>query len=238
MKTSLRNLIVLATLFGTAGAMADTPFEKEVPVDHVYSPIGFDSNDSTEVVVEGFLPNLCHKSPKTKVEINGDTINIKLTSLYYDSTTYFCPEMIVPFTETVSLGLLDKGNYKIVVNGKTPYEATSKLKIAEATSDAIDEFTYAYVDYVEKAAPASKTVKLKGYNPSDCFALEKIDYVSNGEDTYSILPKMKQIRDFCPMKMMPFEYEFKVPNELQRSKVLLHVRTMYGKSVNTVFANE
>ena len=33
-----------------------------VPVDNVYSPKGFDANDNSEVIVSGFLPNLCYKN--------------------------------------------------------------------------------------------------------------------------------------------------------------------------------
>jgi hypothetical protein len=236
MKKSMISLLAMSMMASFGAAQADTPIEKEVPIENIYSPIGFDSNDSTEIVVEGYLPNLCHKAPASKVEIVGNEVKVKITSLYYEPSSYFCPEMIVPFTETVSLGLLNKGKYKITVNGETPYVTKSEISVAESTSNSVDDFDYAYVEYIEKKL-GSRIVKLKGYNPSDCFELDKIDYASNGKDTYSVLPKMKQIRSFCPMKMIPFEYDFEVPNDIQREKVLLHVRTMDGKSVNSLFSN-
>lgn len=227
--------LILAAIVSMSFAHAGTPVEKMVPVDHVYAPFGFDSNDSVEIVVTGFLPNLCHKAPASKVEIKGNKVNVEMTSLYYHESNPFCPEMVVPFTKTISLGVMDKGDYEITVNGESQWEKKEAIKIAESTSNSIDDFSYAYVTYVEKENVGQGHVVLKGYNPSDCFELEKIDYVHNGRDTYSILPKMKQVREFCPMKMVPFEYEFKVPNDIDNNKVLLHVRTMEGNSVNTIF---
>ena len=199
----------------------------------MFVPTGFDSNDNVEVVVSGFLPNLCHRVPSSKVTVNGNKIDIKMTSLYYHASSPFCPEMVVPFVKSVPVGLLDKGKYEITVNGKTPWEQNDAIKVAESTSNAIDEFQYAYVEYIEKEEDQSR-VAFKGYNPSDCFVLDKIEYVSNGKDTYSVLPIMKQVSSFCPMKMTPFTYEWTVPTDLKAQKVLLHVRTMDGHSVNTV----
>jgi hypothetical protein len=236
MKTTLRNLLAIVALFAVAGVQAGTPIEAMVPVDHIYVPEGFDSNDNSEVVVTGFLPNMCHKSPSADIEVKGNDINIKVTSLYYHESNPFCPEMIVPFTKSVPLGVMDKGNYNILVNGKSPWAKKAKIGIAESTSNSVDEFQYAYVEYVQKEE-GSRIVTLRGYNPSDCFVLDKIDYVSNKKDTLSVLPKMKQIREFCPMKMVPFSYDFEVPSELAAKKILLHVRTMDGSSVNSIFDN-
>jgi hypothetical protein len=235
MNKTLRTLFIALAMVAS-NAMAGTPIEAMVPVDHIYVPTGFDSNDSSEVIVTGFLPNMCHKSPSHKVEINGDKINIKVTSLYYHESNPFCPEVIVPFTESVTLGVMDKGNYQITVNGKSPWTKKAKIMINESTSNSVDEHQYAYVEYVEKEE-ASRVVTLKGYNPSDCFVLDKVDFISNKKDTFSVLPKLKQIREFCPMKMVPFEYEVTVPTGLSAEKVLLHVRTMDGTSVNRIFEN-
>ena len=217
-------------------AQASTPIDLAVPVDHVYSPTGFDTNDKTEIIISGFLPNLCHKSPKTEIKITGTKVDIKLSSLYYQPTDYFCPEAIVPFVEVVSLGLLNKGNYEITVNGNTPYETKGEILINDSISNAVDERIYARVDYVDKSN-GTRTVELKGYNPSDCFVLDEIKTVSNNKDTLSVLPIMKQVSSFCPRKMVPFSYQYNVPKSLEFEKILLHVRSMEGKSVNSLFDN-
>lgn len=218
-------------------ALASTPVEILTPIEHIYSPKGFDSNDNTEVIIEGYLPNLCHKAPTSKVKVEGKKINIEVTALRYHPSNPFCPEAIVPFVETVNVGLLDKGDYDIVVNGKSIYEQRGEISVAESTSNSVDEHVYANVEYVAKKSD-SREVTLKGYNPSDCFVLDEINVVDNGKDVYSVLPKMKQISDFCPMKMVPFSYKMEVPSKLEKERVLLHVRSMNGKSVNSIFRNK
>ena len=37
-----------------------------VPVENVYTPRGFDSNDNAEIVITGYLPNLCYQNPTHK----------------------------------------------------------------------------------------------------------------------------------------------------------------------------
>jgi hypothetical protein len=235
--TMKKSLSLLIALFSVS-ALASTPVEIHVPVDHIYSPKGFDSNDDTEVIVSGYLPNLCHKSPQTSYKVVGNKINIELKALKYHSSNPYCPEALVPFIEAVNVGVLDKGLYEVVVNGKTQYEKGSSISIDESSSDAVDEFIYANVDYIDKKNNGSRVVELKGYNPSDCFELDSIEVIDNKKDVYSILPKMKQVSDFCPMKMVPFNYEVNVPSNLKGNKVLLHVRSMQGKSVNSVFPNK
>ena len=222
MKNLKRSLVFIACcLWGVA--VAGTPIATIIPVDHIYSPKGFDSNDNTEIIISGHLPNLCHKAPQTKVEVKGRQIEVTMEAYRYDASNPFCPEVIIPFVESVSVGVLDKGIYNITVNGKSVFEKKASIGISESTSDAIDDYAYANVEYVEKSL-GSDVVKLRGYNPSDCFQFEEIIVVSNNKDTYSVLPKMKKISDFCPMKMVPFSYEMVVPDTIKAEKVLLHVR--------------
>ena len=232
----MTQMIAMLLLAGGV-AFASTPVEIMTPVDHIYSPKGFDSNDNVEVIIEGYLPNLCHKSPTSVVKVVGSKIEIKVTALRYDASNPFCPEAIVPFVETVNVGLLDKGNYDIVVNGKSIYQKDGAIEVAEATSNSVDEHVYANVDSVMKES-GSREVELRGYTVSDCFVLDEINVVDNGKDVYSVLPKMKQISDFCPQKMVPFSYKMEVPSKLKRDKVLLHVRGMNGNSVNSLFYNK
>jgi len=231
------SISVLAAILLSSYAALATPIESDVPVDNLFVPNGFDSNDNSEVIISGYLPNLCYKSPSTKMAIKGNEVKISVKALYSAPANFMCGEMIVPFIQKVSLGLLEKGLYKITVNQNGPGATQEKLKVSESSSDAMDDHLYASVDYVEKMGMGARTVTLKGYNPSDCLELEKIEYIHNGKDTYSILPIMRKIRDFCPMKNVPFAYEFEVPTELKANKVLLHVRSMDGRSVNTIFPN-
>lgn len=215
---------------------AKSPVETIVPIEDVFTPIGFDSNDNSEVVISGWLPNLCYKSPKAKLKFIKNKINIEVKALKSKSSICIqtTPEMIVPFIETVDLGVLDPGQYQITVNGSSPYTKNSSILINESSSHAIDDFIYANVHYIEQKID-SQLISLKGFNPSDCFVLDEVKFVSNGINTYSVLPLMKKVRDFCPMKLVPFSYDIKVPDELNGPSILLHVRSMDGNSVNTLF---
>lgn len=236
----MKNLFsTLTFLLLSINVLASTPILRTVPVENIFSPTGFDSNDVTEVIITGTLPNLCHRYPQTKVVVDGNKIDIRVEALYYAPTSPFCPPLLVPFMEKVNIGLLDKGNYKITVNGQSRrnnHRAKSTLKIVEATSDAVDDFTYANVEFIERTDD-SRIVKIKGHNPSDCFAFKEIKVLSNNKDTFSVLPIIEKVHEFCPMKMVPFEYEMEVPKTLSAEKVLLHVRAMNGKSVNALFPN-
>jgi hypothetical protein len=231
----MKSLLTILTLILTSVSYAGLPVEVLTPVDGIYVPRGFDSNDDSEVILSGYLPNLCHKSPRSAMVQNGDTLEITVTSLKYDKTNPYCPEMVVPFVERVSLGVLPKGIYNIVVNGKSVLEKKSKILIEKAQSNDIDSNVYANVHNV-MAAQGSDSVTLSGYTPSDCFVLDDVKFVSNGTNTYSVLPLMKQVNDFCPRKMVAFSKEVQLPHTLKRKKLLLHVRVMNGKSLNTIYS--
>ena len=220
----------------SASAMAQVSNEVSVPVNHIFSPAGFDSDDHAEVIVTGYLPNLCYKSPLTKVSVQGKKVNVGVKALKDNRIGTYCPEMIVPFMQVVSVGVLDKGKYDVVVNENSEHQKLSRLVVNEAISDAIEPEVYANVVNVERLGIGNKII-LKGYNPSDCFELRKIEIKDNGEDAYTIMPLMKQVREFCPKKEVPFEYEVMVPKKLKADRILLHVKVMDGKSVNALFKN-
>ncbi|MGZ3788971.1 MAG: hypothetical protein ACXVLQ_10625 [Bacteriovorax sp.] len=238
MKNKNMKLIAAIALIPMMSLAAPITYEANVPVDHVFSPAGFDSNDNTEVVVTGFLPNLCYKAPKSTVSVKDGKISVSVKAIKNQMGMGFCADVIVPYIEYIDIGVLDKGNYQIAVNEKSSWEQKSNISIAEASSSSIDEAVYANVDQVVRGEEGSRKVLLKGYNPSDCFELKEIVVLDNGVDTYSVLPKMKQVRSFCPKKMIPFSYEFEVPEKLEADKVLLHVRVMDGRSVNAFFNNK
>ncbi|NOT78975.1 MAG: hypothetical protein HOP07_08220 [Bacteriovoracaceae bacterium] len=234
LKHTLAALALLPSL-SFAGAVMQS---SSVPVNHVFTPAGFDSNDSVELVVTGYLPNLCFKAPQSQVYIKDGKINVSVKANKNQNGLGFCADVIVPFIEHIKVGVLDKGKYEIVVNENTSWAKRSSIAILEASSNSIDEVIYADVDDVVREDEGSRKVLLKGYNPSDCFELKEIVVLDNGVDTYSILPKMKQVRAFCPKKMIPFTYEMDVPEKLVADKVLLHVRVMDGRAVNTIFNNK
>jgi hypothetical protein len=205
------------------------------PVKHLYLPHGFDSNDAVEVVVTGEFPNTCYSRNDVKVKVSEETIDISITAANHEkiASPVRCAEMIVPFKEVVHVGNLQGGKYKVRVNEKTRFLLEDEFTIQEASSNSVDDHIYAAIEWVEKKS--DKEFVLHGWRYSNCIDLEKIEVVSNKKDTISILPVMKQLSSFCPMKMMPTAYSMKLDlSELKMKQPLLHVRTMDGKSVNSI----
>lgn len=234
---AIKATLGLAAIMIAGGLQAGTPVLTDVPLEHVFVPNTFHSHENAEIVISGFLPNLCHRAPQTSVTVENGEINVQVRSLYYSASNPYCPMVLVPFVETVSLGILDKGNHQLKINAKTPYEINSRITINEYSSDAYDDLVFANVTHIEDKGMDRK-VLLKGLNPSDCFVLESIEIESNGVDTYSVMPKMTQVSSFCPKKMIPFEYEMTVPTDLSRQKVLLHVKALDGNSVNSLYQSQ
>ncbi len=236
-KLNTKLLLVMA-LLPTLSFATTTSIEANVPVDHVYTPAGFDSNDNTELVVTGFLPNLCYKAPRSSVSLKDGKISVEVKAIKNQTGLGFCAQVIVPYVEYINVGVLDRGNYQVSVNENTTWEKKSKMAITEATSHSIDENIYANVEEITKGEEGTRKIFLKGSNPSDCFELKEVLVKDNGIDTFSILPKLKQIKANCPKVMMPFSYEVEIPQNLDADKVLLHVRVMDGRSVNAFFNNK
>ena len=238
MKNKNIKLIAVLALLPVIGIAAPASFEVDAPVDHVFTPAGFDSNDNAEVIITGFLPNLCYKVPKSSVVVKNDKISISVKATQTNQGLGFCADVIVPYIEFVNIGILEKGEYKIAVNEKSNWGKRSHISIKQSNRGSVKETVYANVSEVAISEEGARKILLKGSNPTDCLVLKEINILDNGIDTYSILPKMKQIKTFCANKLTPFIYEFDVPEKLEADKVLLHVRVMDGRSVNAFFSNK
>ncbi len=205
---------------------------KLLPVDHIYVPSGFDDNDSSEIVIAGHLPDTCYKAPKSQYIVQGNRILVTVSAIHVSGIV--CSDLVVPFIETVRLGALKSQRYQIIVNNGMPQPLTSNIAVKKATWPSIDNFDYMYVVNV-RHLPGDKFINLDGYTVSDCFTLDRIEFQNNGVDTYAVLPIMKKISEFCPMKMTPVSFEVALPNTISRKEILLHVRSMQGNSVNSIY---
>ncbi|MGE3608632.1 MAG: hypothetical protein AB7I27_03510 [Bacteriovoracaceae bacterium] len=227
----MKKAILLSFLFSSLAHAA--PQIIPAPVSHLYVPQGFDNNDAVEVVVTGYFTNTCFSRNTVNVDIKEDKINISVSAIANEDTKRLCAEMIVPFKEVVSIGNLQGGDYDINVNGVLK----DSVSIKEASSNATDDHLYADIESVERKSGTDFV--LKGWRFSNCIELDKIEVVSNGKDTLSILPVMKQVSNFCPMKMMPIAYPVKLDfSSVKVKEPLIHVRTMDGKSFNKIIYAE
>ncbi len=227
-------LLILSVLLSSPiMALEKNIWQAEVPSKGIYIPKGYDTNDDIELIAEGYLPNLCYKNPHTLVTVEQNKVHVTLQAWTNDNGEVPCAEMIVPFIHTFSVGVLDRGNYEVLLNGKK----TGELFVEESSSSAIDDLIYANVEVIERV-PGENKVIIHGHHPSFCLEFNEFQIFHNDKDVFSVLPVMKQVSDFCPLKMTPFSLELEVPSSLENNPVLLHVRSMNGKSVNSLFMRQ
>ncbi len=225
--------IILGLSLGAVNAA--TPVRKEIPVQKVYTPEGFNSNENSQIVVTGTLPNLCHKSPLVKKQITDKEIKIELTSLSYDVTNTYCPEAILPFEKTIDLGELEEGNYNVVINEGTQVQQEEKLIVESADPvNGNENLIYANITDIQISEDDPTAIRLKAYNPSTCFEIDEIKINSDQNGTYTVSPILKQRDEFCAYKMVPFDIDIKLPIQEGDENILLHVKTMDGDSINRI----
>lgn len=232
MKRSATAFALLFPIF----VLATPPEVVTSPVDHLFVPKGFDNNDNVEVVVTGKYPNPCYVRNASSAEVREDKIFITVTALQRDGGED-CEAMSVPFSETVTIGNLQAGNYEIIVNASSRYEQKGGLDVAVSRSTGVDDHIYAIVDYIELGFTGglSGDALLMARAPSDCVAFDHVEYLSNEKDTLSILPIMKKVSETCKEKTRRFEIPVKFkPSSLPEKDILLFVRSIEGKSVHSI----
>jgi hypothetical protein len=206
----------------------------EAPVKHLFVPAGYDNNDNVELVVTGVFPNTCYSNYKSEVKVSGDQINIKVLALTKENEANVnCENIEVAYKEVVTVGSLQGGNYKVLVNEKKQ----DTLNISEASTNSVDDHVYAVVDYIDLGftGGASGDALIVGTTPNGCFEFDKVEYLSNNKDTLSIMPILKKVRDICGKKRSRIYVPVKFnPAHFNNDQVLLFTRTIQGKSVNAV----
>lgn len=227
---------LLPALFLSIAAANAAPIPVTSPVDHLFVPKGFDNNDNVEVLVSGTFPNPCYSRNKVEVDVKDEKIDVTVTALVNKSKDKNCDAMEVPYMENVTIGNLQAGDYQISVNKKIE----EKLEIGEASSNSVDDHLYAMMDYIELGftGGASGDVLLVG-RTTDCLAFDRLEYISNGKDTLSLLPIMKRVSQTCSneKKILSVPVKFN-PQEFIHSKLVLFVRTLDGKSINALVEKE
>ncbi len=132
--------------------------------------------------------------------------------------------------------MLPAGNHPIAVNVKQPSEMRGTLKVEATHAPAPPSDAHVYAN-VTRVNYKNGALTLLGTNPTDCFESDRVELISNGVDTYSVLPILKQVKQDCPRRDTPFAISATVPSELAMENLLLHVRIMNGKSFNALIDN-
>jgi len=236
MKIFNTSLLVLGTFlaFG-ASAMRDdgipSVVEVPAPIKGVFVPKGFDSNDNAQVVVTGAYPNSCYKVGPTNLRVDKKNNVVEIDVNAYYAAGSYCLMLYIPFTQTVNVGVLPPGDYKLVVNSKVG----EVLPVALATSENPDDFVYATVESL--ARRSREVFQLQGFLPNSCADISEIRVLEEQGNVLTVLPIVSFAEGCKPSgddRDLGFSEDFSVPAHLKGQK-LIHVRSLNGASVNNVF---
>lgn len=230
--------LALAAVLGGTPALGDSG--ELVPVRDVrnlFVPVGFDSRNEIVAVVDGYLPDPCHRLRKPDVRIDPATkraVIMPLAEVYRGT----CPDVIVPFHQVVSLGELKAGDYSVELYDGSKKEA---LWVAQAKEKITsDDYFYAPVDSASIAqSGGTRKAVLKGRLTNTCMQKDEIR-ITDHQKTIEVLPILKiTSRDPhgrpCMDIERPFEWTVDLPAASGTERHLLHVRSLNGQSVNQVF---
>lgn len=228
----MKKLIAMMTLFlGAQSGLAADGILVPVSSERTFAPKGFDDNDQTQVVIEGRLPNDCYRLEQAS--LSSDPVKKEITiqpkASYYN---WLCLEVLVPWTQVITVGHLEPGEWKIKVGSTGQSEL---LTINQSSSLSPDDFVYAPVDsmnidVIEKIAVAT----IKGRFATRCGELSEVKVIDSGK-TIEVLPIMTAgTARNCERKDLPFEYKFELPQK-SMGRYLVHVRSLNGQAINQVY---
>lgn len=228
--------LLIACAFAMPAIAQTAPTLVNSAFDTGYIPEGFDTNDRIEMVAEGVFPNTCFRPASVRVDVNHDTKTIEVGSAayHYDG---FCLQMLLPFDQTIELGLLQNGTYQVrqkVVSG--PESFLGEVKVKSATNSGADDFLYAPINQAFFEQDGSKSVlKLSGEFTSSCMRLADV--------MVSVQPKVVVVQPIaevatapgvrCVDGKFPFQKTVEI-KDVKNGRYLIHVRSMNGKSVNSL----
>lgn len=230
----VKSLVIGALLLG-GYAFADVPVEQpekvSVALTEAYIPGGFDSNDRAQIVIEGYFPNSCYRVGPYEKQLNTSSqeLNIRQTAYKYKGQ---CLMMMVPFNQTVQVGLLKASTYK--VKDASTGRDLGALPVATASNSSPDEHLYANINeaYVGVIDGNKKSIVLQGELPGDCWAVKETRTVLDGRKVIAVLPIIEKIRETnCSDYRMPFVSTAEIPR-VEAGRYLLHVRSLNGLAIN------
>jgi hypothetical protein len=200
----------------------------------LYIPSGYDSNDLVEVTLIGSLPDSCHRNPTYEITREGKTFVIGLYA-YYVPEERGCRKVSIPYQETINLGLLAAGSYKVQLRG-TKVISEGVVRVTEASSALQDDFHYGNVMNVIEN-DYSRSIELVGTNPSACLVFEKLE-IEIQKDIIVLKPQFEEV-GVCKNGPTEFAIRYDVPHLPNHPRgVLIHVRVMGGRSFNYLFKSK
>ena len=229
--------IALVLTSGTVLAQKG-PVEVNAPVEKIFIPDGFDDNDNVEVVLHGEFPSTCYNVGKTQATVDEDNKLIKVTASTYYYPDVYCIQSITPWIQPVKLGVLNQGEYDVVVT--EDQNVTRSMTIKERTTESPDDFLYAPVENAEidvDYTSGKQSLRLQGRFPYmfiGCMVMKEVRTYRSPDDVLVVQP-IAEVVDGPVCDEQPADRSFEVKKGLSQpfyGEGLLHVRTLHGSSLN------
>lgn len=216
----------------SARAQNTTPVKVQTHFGHIYAVDGFDNNDNVQIVGEGAFPNSCFRNAETLVNVDHRSKTILLTPLAYKYPG-LCLDVMMPFDRVIEVGLLNEGTYRIMQQGDT--RELGHLRVKTTISQEPDDRLYAPISQaLVQPGPETARVYLTGDFPLSCMKLTEVK-ADIQPDVLVILP-LAEIDHSVPCVKGRFHFDRLTDvGAIKPGRYLLHVRSMNGKSVNSLF---
>lgn len=242
----VRNLILFVGVagFGSIGAKVmaqETAPELVVsPVDKVYVPLGFDDNDDAEVILHGHFPSSCYKVGPSTAHVDAANHKIVIQPVAYHYRGTACIDMRVSFIQSIKIGNVEPGDYKIEVQSR-PDARVTPLKINKSGTSDADDFLYASVDNALLETKGSDhELIVRGQHPylfQGCVKLVELKYYMSPGDVMVVQPITRIANDNECDGAGSNRFEYRVPvKNVASGEYLIHVRVLDGNSVNKLVA--
>jgi hypothetical protein len=231
--------LVFASLLSLAApALADEPGMPrllDVTPTRVFAPPGFDSNDNAQLVLAGEFPNTCFRMgpAEARVDVERKRIFVRSRAYYYPQG--WCLQTLVPFDQTVELGVLPAGEYSVHVEGERDLRV--KMPVALSVSGGPDDFLYALVDEGRTevvSEEGQQELIVAGKLTSSCMFIKELRTMYRARNVVEVLP-IAEVRPntICQPVLRPFEARVLLRRPWD-GDTLVHIRSLNGKAVNRV----
>ena len=235
-KLTLLTGLLLTLQSGLANAQVPPSQLVSLHPDHVFTPTGFDSNDNSQVVIEGMFSSTCFKVGPVKwsVDLANHRIAISNTAYYYDGP---CLRVLVPYQKTIDLGRLLPGQYSLwFEKSGESFTQMGELNIKPNTSASPDEYMYAPVtEAIISLDNKTPILVLSGTVTNTCMKLQTVRLLRTKKDVVEVLPITAMTAGKnCKDIRSPFTVTRPLPPGLEGT-TLVHIRSLNGKSINLVY---
>lgn len=250
-ETMKLSYVALTALLGAMTAGAQSPSKiVDLPLKGVYLPrVGFDDNDSIEIVIDGELPALCHTLNEPKASVDKANKKIKITQTASRRTDGACAESATlpeealvtnPFQETINVGQLEAGRYEISYVTEAG-DRVRKFDVATAPVASVDNARYAMVSNASvpdvTRSTDETTLQISGMLPTPCHQLGGVS-VQTVDDVTIVLPVIKVTSTGpCLQVLRPYRTTVDL-GKLEAGRRLVHIRSANGRSVNRLLTVE